>query len=207
MESPFHVEQAFWTPIIVAQDPIGGDDRAALERAILDRRSGHEGAPRSNVGGWQSDKRLVEWGGEAMERLAAEIRAIADANTGDVRTGGAPPEWRLESWATVAEADSYILPHAHGGCYWSAVYYLRADEGEGGELLLHDPRLPALEMHAPNLRFRESGGERAIKTRPKPGMLILFPGWLIHSVSPWKGGGLRISIVVNLAAPSAPKGA
>jgi hypothetical protein len=35
-------------------------------------------------------------------------------------------------------------------------------------------------------------------------MLILFPSWLTHSVAPWHGEGLRISIAINLSAPPRP---
>jgi hypothetical protein len=35
--------------------------------------------------------------------------------------------------------------------------------------------------------------------------MILFPGWLSHSVEPWDGGGTRISVAMNIrAAPHRP---
>src|SRR6185312_14533673 len=86
-------------------------------------------------------------------------------------------------------------------CFWSAVYYVRIDEGEGGELVLDDPRMPMMEMHAPFLRFRNAGGDKAIRLRPSAGQIVIFPSWLVHSVTPWQGEGLRISIAVNLSAP------
>jgi hypothetical protein len=72
------------------------------------------------------------------------------------------------------------------------------DEGSGGELILFDPRLPVINMAAPRLRFRHNGGERSIVLQPEPGMLILLPAWLQHSVSPWEGDGQRISVAMNL---------
>ena len=60
-------------------------------------------------------------------------------------------------------------------------------------------------MQAPDLRFRSAGGEQIVKTRPTTGMLILFPSWLVHSVTPWQGTGLRISVAINLSAVPRPR--
>jgi len=38
--------------------------------------------------------------------------------------------------------DAANRAHVHGGSFWSVVYYVRVGDGEGGELVLHDPRLP-----------------------------------------------------------------
>ena len=92
------------------------------------------------------------------------------------------------------------MPHVHGGSFWSAVYYVRAGEGEGGQLVLHDPRMPALRMHAPGLRFKDMGPDVRAEVQPKSGMLVLFPAWLLHSVEPWQGDGHRISIAMNIRA-------
>jgi hypothetical protein len=34
--------------------------------------------------------------------------------------------------------------------------------------------------------------------RPREGLMVLFPGWLSHSVEPWQGGGERISVAMNV---------
>lgn len=80
------------------------------------------------------------------------------------------------------------------------MFYVRSDPGSGGELLLHDPRRPMNEMHAPQLRFRPSGGEMLVNLAPEPGMLVMMPGWLTHSVKRWDGEGRRISVALNLSA-------
>ena len=95
------------------------------------------------------------------------------------------------------------MPHIHGGTYWSAVYYVRAGEGEGGQLVLHDPRMPALRMHAPGLRFKDAGPDVRTTIEPKSGLMVLFPAWLLHSVEPWQGDGHRISVAMNIRASMA----
>ena len=59
-------------------------------------------------------------------------------------------------------------------------------------------------MHAPHLRFAHAGAEQSVKVKPKAGLLIIFPSWLVHSVAPRSGPGLRISIAINLSEK--PKG-
>lgn len=73
----------------------------------------------------------------------------------------------------------------------------------GGELMLLDPRMPQIRMYAPHLRLREAdGGEQLVEpfVRPRTGMLVVFPAWLAHAVRPLRGGGMRISVALNLSA-------
>jgi len=205
MASDFHLEHVFSTPVIVDHLADAEPLNAALETLILDRRAADPGIRRSNAGGWHSQLDLLQWGGEPVRRVVARTVELADANTID--TAAAPGQrrgWLLEAWANVNESGAGNAAHYHGASYWSAVYYVRAGEGEGGDLVLHDPRFPFLDMHAPDLRFRDAGGEQLIHTRPRSGMLILFPSWLTHSVAPWRGEGLRISIAINLSAGPRP---
>jgi uncharacterized protein (TIGR02466 family) len=99
------------------------------------------------------------------------------------------------------------MVHSHGASFWSAVYYVRAGDGERGRLLLHDPRMPALRMHAPMLQFKDFGPEGMARIKPVEGQIVLFPSWLSHSVEPWDGEDERISIALNLTAPLPPSGA
>jgi hypothetical protein len=42
-----------------------------------------------------------------------------------------------------------------------------------------------------------------VRIRPRPGLLFIFPSWLLHQVLPYRGTGLRISIAFNFGvAPS-----
>ena len=201
MADSARLEHIFATPVILERLDPGELPDAALETAILDRKRVDPGIKRSNLGGWHSDTQLFRWGGEPARKLAERIVALANANTVDrSRRSDEHPEWQVEGWANVTEAGGSNAPHVHPGCFWSAVYYVRVDEGEGGELLLFDPRMPGLTMQAPDLRFRNAGGEQVARTQPAPGLLIMFPSWLTHSVVPWHGTGLRISVAINLAA-------
>lgn len=199
------VEHLFATPLII--DPIEGAEQlnAELEALILARRQSHPGIKRSNLVGWHSDTAFLLWGGEAAKRLGSRVIASANAYTADLRAGSdGGHDWQVEGWANVGEGAASNAVHIHPGCYWSAVYYVRTDEGEGGELVLHDPRMPGIAMQAPDLRFKNSGGEQMVRVKPAAGTLLIFPSWLSHSVSRWRGSGLRISVAINLIAERRP---
>jgi uncharacterized protein (TIGR02466 family) len=196
------IQPLFATPLIIAN--LDDEElRSSLEASILAKRAEDPGVKRSNVGGWHSDLRIREWGGEAARKLIEEAVGLANSHT--VRPAGSGDEgfsWRAEGWANVNESGAVNMRHVHGACYWSAVYYVRVDEGTGGELVLHDLRMPTLAMHAPTLRFKGVGPEREAHIKPEVGALILFPAWLPHEVRAWNGDGMRVSIAINISAVS-----
>ncbi len=187
------LRQIFATPMIVERPEV---DIAALKKAILAEQQRSPGIMVSNLGGWHSDFRLFEWGGDAARALGGEVVKLANANT---EMGGIAHEWAVEGWANVLATGGSNAAHAHPGNFWSAVFYVDV-EGTGGELILHDPRMPALKMHAPALSFDKKGPESAAKITVSTGKLVMFPSWLLHSVLPWQGEQPRISIAINLAA-------
>lgn len=194
----------FPTPLIIDELDDCDELNIELEQLILDRMAADSGIKRSNVGGWHSTTDLLKWGGPAAKRVADHALALATANTKTAR--GAELRWRIAAWANVNGPGAGNAPHIHGGNYWSAVYYVKAGEGEGGRLRLHDPRLPGLRMHSPVLRFTNAGPEVSYRIRPKAGKMLLFPAWLSHSVEAWESDDNRISIAMNIRrAPKAKK--
>ena len=192
------VRALFVTPLVV--DSLDGAEElnAGLAARILARRDEHPGLALSNRGGWQSTHDFAAWSGE--EGHAVVKRAIELASTHARRSDGAAPRWSVEAWANVSGVGAFNFPHVHGGTFWAAVYYVRAGEGEGGQLVLHDPRMPGLRMHAPGMRFANLGPELKAEIKPEDGLMVLFPGWLSHSVEPWQGSGERISVAMNIRA-------
>lgn len=198
----------FETPLIV--DRVDDADLlAALKATILARREADPGIDASNLGGWHSKRDMADWGGEPARTVAERVIALAKRCTLDI---GAEPgrerfRWRAEMWANVSPPGASNAAHAHPGCYWSAVLHVDAGgKAVGGELVLSDPRLPMLRMNAPDLRFRRPGktpDQDEIAIVPEDGLLLMFPAWLMHSVRPYRGEGLRVSVAVNLSAVAA----
>ena len=192
------VMRLFATPVIVEELDEAEKVNGELEKLILDQQSNDSGLKLSNRGGWQSKRDFPQWGGAPAKTIVD--RAIELANAHTTGQSGSPPAWRVDSWANVSRSGNFNMPHVHGGSFWSAVYYVRAGEGEGGQLVLHDPRMPALRMHAPGVMFKDTGPELRVMIQPKSGMMVLFPAWLSHSVEPWEGEGQRISVAMNIRA-------
>ena len=200
----------FETPVVIDRMPQHDLLNAELKRVIAGRQAQDSGVEISNVGGWQSDTAMLRWGGDPALRLLDRIVATADAFTVDIKADGAPRfRWSPEMWANVSPPGASNSLHLHPGSFWSAVYYIddgyagSSDRALGGELVFFDPRMPAIRMNAPDLRFRRPGGtpdHHESMMRPASGMIVMFPAWLSHSVRPYRGTGSRISVAVNLTA-------
>lgn len=194
------VQKLFATPVVTDLLPSADKLNLELEPLILARQAEQPGHKLSNRGGWQSEHDLPIWAGEAGRMVIRHALLLADSHTYGPKGDGS--RWRCEAWANVSGSGHFNMPHVHSGTFWSAVYYVRVGDGEGGQLVLHDPRMPGLQMHAPHLGFRGLGPEVQAKVEPKPGLMVLFPAWLSHSVEPWSGTGNRISIAMNIRAKS-----
>jgi uncharacterized protein (TIGR02466 family) len=204
MTQEVKVLRLFPTPVIVGRVDDAETINTDLEAAILARMDADAGVRRSNVGGWHSSSNLLAWSGDAGRLLTRQAIELANAHTLDANGKAVTPAWRIEAWANVSGPGDANVAHVHGAAYWSVVYYVRVGKGAGGRLVLHDPRMPALRMHAPGLQLKDATPEQVARIEPQAGQIIMFPSWLSHGVEAWDGEGLRISIAMNLSAQAAP---
>lgn len=206
------VAAMFETPLIVDALPDFAALNVQLADAIRTRRAQDPaGINRSNRLGWHSDTAMATWGGPAIRPLIERAVANANAQTIDIRRAGATPfGWQAEAWANVTGRGASNQFHCHAGVFWAAVYYVddgyggSADAALGGELVLEDPRMPAILSEDPDLRLHARPDdplpEPEQHIRPRSGQLLMIPGWLRHGVRPYLGDGQRISIAINLTA-------
>ena len=188
----------FATPVVIGEFDDAEPLNAALEQRILAKREEDQGLKLSNRGGWQSTHDFVRWSGEAGRTIIN--RACELANGQVTRADGAAPAGRstpgptsaapARSTCRTSTAAPFGLPSIT--CAWA--------RGKAGQLVLHDPRMPGLRMHAPGVRFSNAGPELRADIKPKAGLIVLFPGWLSHSVEPWLGVGEQISVAMNIRA-------
>ena len=144
---------------------------ADLIAAILAREASEAGLTVSNVGGWHSRPDLIEWAEPGVQALVDRIASEAHA-------AGAT---RVQAWANVMRAGAYQLAHRHGDAEWSGVYYVDAGTTSCGG------------------RITFACGEDARTIVPCAGLLLMFPGDLLHSVEVYRGDRPRISVAFNLA--------
>ncbi len=201
------IQGLFATPVAVTRLPEASEINPALKTLILERAQSVPSTDHSNRGGWQSSWDFHDWGGEAGRKLLAAAERVATSLTCD-RTGNAVTlDWKVNSWANLNRRDNGNEFHIHAGSLWSGAHYVddggaSDNEALGGEFELQDPRGPAAIMYAPTLAPKVQGGLSTGASeliRPETGSMLLFPAWLSHSVRPYKGDGVRISIAFNLS--------
>jgi uncharacterized protein (TIGR02466 family) len=201
------VRGLFATPVAAIELPGADAVNAALKAAILKRRDETPSMQASNAGGWHSDHQILEWGGPEVVRIIDLAKDIGAQLVADRQGNRVRPPWKVQAWANVNATGHANICHYHPGSFWSGTYYVEdggcaSDHSLGGEFEMLDPRGAAPGMYAPVLKFAGEDGASvggAEIIRPKPGLLFMFPSWLMHQVRPYLGTGLRISIAFNLS--------
>jgi len=88
-------------------------------------------------------------------------------------------------WASISSHGLHHLPHTHPDSMLSGVFYSQVPP-LSGSLIWDDPRGPRPPFDGRNI------------FNPKKGDLVIFPGWLVHQVTPTLGEEQRISWSFNL---------
>ncbi|CAE7675137.1 unnamed protein product [Symbiodinium sp. CCMP2456] len=121
-----------------------------------------------------------------------------------------------DGWVNVSRKGHLNYLHNHADASVATVYYARVQPDSGGSLLLrlspgYGPGMmePDEERHVPWMW--SSDGQPISRSpvqyaelRPSPGTLVIFPGWLSHSVSPTTCAEARISFASNWDLPTEP---
>ena len=100
-------------------------------------------------------------------------------------------------WAIINEKDAWNQKHHHSNSDLSAAYYVSAHEN-CGDIVFYDPR-PAPVHNHPISRTSNKLNATVNSIKPEPGMLILFPSYLEHSVNPNLSDKKRIVISFNIS--------
>jgi len=169
---------------------------AELLELILAQERAHPSIVKSNQGGWQSPTDFFSGSGSAVATLRQfAMRAVEIATA---RLGLAPKvrlEFHLSSWAAVNRHGHYNTPHVHPTATWSGVYYV--DPGDetpgapGATLEFAHPIVASVMTFFPAML------PSARLVRPEAGIIILFPGYLQHSVRMYQGERPRVCVPFN----------
>lgn len=204
----------FATPIVIDRLQSAEMITALRDLIMAERDRDAGGVQVSNIGGWHSNTKMIDWGGEVARSLALKAIEMADASMVNFGAGhGREYGWVPEMWANVSNRGHANQYHTHPGSFWSAVAYIDdgyqgdADPKLGGELQLLDPRMPMVRMTALDLRLKDASGKaqnHEPMVRPATGLIVMFPSWLQHSVRVFHGKGTRISVAINLIPTRKP---
>jgi len=183
----------FPTHIYRFVNPTAAADHAAWRQAIYRLRDTDRGRALSNRLGWQSSVPF-----HTVPELAGLGRFIFKCLEEFGRIEG----WQLDrygfildAWVNINGKGASNTAHNHPNCLLSGSYYLDTPPG-CGDILFRDPREVAYVYQPPYADGRSRTPDTAIK--PDPGLLLLFPPWLLHWVEPNDSDSDRISVAFNV---------
>jgi len=200
---------------------LGEDYRELNKRLVNDMETemeldslGNGGTFYNNNLGWQS-KNAMEKKYTSFAQLVPTISAVATALMGKsgVRSNEGSNVKNL--WANVILGQGgYSFPHTHGygDTLWSGVYYPKGledienldelDVGEnlshgikqgGGNLIIRDSNISKVLVQAKSYNTSDIY-ERNFSITPRESLLVLFPAWVEHMVTPTDNDVKRYSI-------------
>jgi uncharacterized protein (TIGR02466 family) len=103
-----------------------------------------------------------------------------------------PCWWKVAGcWMTSYEKNHYAHIHNHSPSDISGCYYVKSNTNDGNIFFLNPNRIMSSTLVYRTLPDR-------LFVRPRPGTLILFPGWLDHGVEPNKTDDERVSVAFNI---------
>ncbi|MET7487661.1 TIGR02466 family protein [Streptomyces sp. NPDC005538] len=184
------------TPLYTRTIDDGPAVNDALRTLILDHT---QTSPTSQVGVKNAAKTssdVLRWQHPAIEQLRGWITGAACALNDHVGVGRAPDgqdaPMIAEAWAVVYRPDGLHQLHSHHDAAWSGVYYVSTGHMQQGTGLLQfvDPR--------PAAAARETDRTPLHTITPEPGLLVAFPAWLRHWVTPYQGDAERVVIAFNV---------
>ncbi|MGC6483254.1 MAG: putative 2OG-Fe(II) oxygenase [Synechococcus sp.] len=117
-------------------------------------------------------------------------------------------------WPVVSEWGQVVGRHHHPNAHLSAVVYLSGEgSGNDGALCLHAPHqlnelVPGLAVgHGGPIRTCQPGNQHHWLLAPQPGLLVLFPSRLDHSVlENTEPDGLRVSVSFDFVLTARAEG-
>ena len=183
------LEKWFATPVWYDYTVFNFDSVAAKCREIAKT---HANRSLSNVGGWQSnDFDLYRYD---------ELKPVADIIRQKIIEFSSfiSPRARLDfdnSWLNINYKGNYNSKHYHPLSVFSGVIYISANDDSGNIVLYNDSPMVHYQdifNNDSDLFFKE------VTYKPKNGMILMFPAWVAHSVTPNMSDEPRISIAFNI---------
>ncbi|MDB0003051.1 TIGR02466 family protein [Alphaproteobacteria bacterium] len=155
-----------------------------------------EGIIKSNLKGWHSKN--FDMKDEEPKNFIEAIKKNINEAINDMAWDLKNQEVTLSNiWAIINKKGAMNQKHHHSNSDLSAAYYVTAKEG-CGDIIFYDPRPGKVYKHpisnTPNLLNANNNG-----VKPEPGMLVLFPSYLEHSVNPNTSDHERIVISFNIS--------
>jgi len=102
----------------------------------------------------------------------------------------------FEAWVHVTRDGGYHEPHYHPNCSWCGIYYL-----EVGECSLERGNGVNRFFPPVQIGYEDFGssvfGQSAFSVPPEEGTMVMFPSYVEHSATPYRGKSDRIVVSFN----------
>ncbi len=171
-----------------------------LRSFLLELQQKSPGLKKSNLNGWHSENNLhlqqepnIQWLNQSIGAFAGQC--LAQFHPGQEEN----TEILLTScWGNISGGDAWNAPHNHLPCQWSGVFYVDVEES----IKDNQPkdRHGLIEFMNPLPLGRHYHRPSVVTYKPEDGMILIFPGYLMHLVHPNLSDSQRISIAFNLEA-------
>ncbi len=180
-------------PTFVWKAQLAPEIHAAIDAAIW--QTLQDSAPRELGSGdaWQSGYGLHQL--DAFREFLSAVDAAVGAVLEFLRIGH--HAFRITGcWANVNAPGGTHRLHSHPNNFLSGVYYLQVQAG-ADTINFHDPRAQTAIIRPPVTTLTAYTTDQVV-VRVVPGVLLLFPAWLQHSVDPNTSAENRISVSFNV---------
>jgi uncharacterized protein (TIGR02466 family) len=165
-------------------------DSSNLKDYVINLKDKDSGRVLSNYGGWQSNALKC---GSHIE--LKEIEKILTDTSNQVCIEAKLPSIKLDNlWFNINIPGSYNSIHIHQNSILSGVYYIDVPEENMGDIEFF--RSDDSQYFLKNNEQTFFGTERVVY-KAKAGVLLIFPGWLRHSVQSNMSKQNRISMSFN----------
>ncbi len=191
----------FGTPIAAAALPHGDILAGPLQAEI--EKLHQAAAPHDSAAPWNSTPDRPAPGDPATSDLCTAACILIAGITGRAEDED-PARWRIERRCHRMIRGQSVAVHSHPAAAWEASYIVACgpDPQGGGELEFQDPRGAAPVMYAPHLTFKMPGAETlgvSQTVSAKPGLLAVYPGWLMHGVAFYRDEAPRLSVTLRFS--------
>ncbi len=174
-----------------------------LQKDILDiKKNDKTNLKKSNVGGWHSEYNLNQRNEESLKKLHLIVNEVIfkvyeSLGGFETRKG---VKLNSTSWANVSSGSDFQSFHTHPGWSLSAVYYVKVPDhsklvGDAGCIQFDE--FSNKQQSYNSVILKDLIGPTRQSIKPNPGMLIVFPSYIPHSVYPTGLDEERISVAFN----------
>ncbi len=187
----------FSTPIWASKIPDYEKINEEMLSYIINlRKNDPDGVSKSNFKGWHSKDFYTK--DEQPKNFIEAIKNNINIAINDMGWDLNKQSAKIKSlWAIINEKDAWNQKHHHSNSDLSAAYYVSAHE-KCGDIVFYDPR-PAPVHNHPISKSANNLNATVNSIKPEPGMLVLFPSYLEHSVNPNLSNKKRIVISFNIS--------